>query len=93
MNELLGIAQVIVATATLLGVIFSFINSLRNSRKIDEAKAVATEAKTIALKTEINTNSMSAALVASTKIVAHAEGKAEGIEQEKANPSPTMGSL
>lgn len=69
--------KAIPSLATLIGILYS-IRMSQGNRKINlETKAVAIEAKDIALKTELNTNSMKDALVASTAKAAHAEGKDE----------------
>lgn len=43
-----------------------------------KTRSLASETKNIAEQTEKNTNSMKDALVASTKLASHAEGKEEG---------------
>lgn len=66
--------SVLAAVLSLIGVVISL-----NTRKVNiETRDAAIEAKGIALKTEKNTNSLTEALVASTKVAAHAEGKEEG---------------
>ncbi len=67
--------------ASLAGVIYSIRVSHGNSKKID---SVATTVNTV----QEQTNHMSEQLVASSKVVARAEGKAEGVAQERNNPTP-----
>lgn len=72
-----GLLTPVGVIATAIGVFYSIRVSQGNRRINLETKAVAVEAKEIALKTELNTNSMKDALVASTKVAAHLEGRDE----------------
>lgn len=65
---------------TLAGIIYSIRVSQGNRAAVERV------ASTVAV-VQAQTNHLAEALVASSKIVAHAEGKAEGIKQEQANPT------
>jgi hypothetical protein len=83
-------ALIIAACGTVLSPIvagLSALISLSNSRKLDTTNAKFEATKTDLHRLEINTNSIKDALIASTKLASHAEGVAEGIAKEKANPS------
>ncbi len=80
--------------ATLAAAVYSIRVSQGNRAINLETKAVAIEAKEIAQKTEINTNSMKDALVASTKAASHAEGREEArVEGEAKAATLAAGTL
>jgi 5-enolpyruvylshikimate-3-phosphate synthase len=66
-------ALLIAALGTSIPSVGTFILTAMNKRDIK--------------KLEINTNSIKDALIATTKIASYAEGVAEGIAKEKANPT------
>ncbi len=54
--DLYGLAQVILAVATLAGVMFAGFKARQASVKADESHAVVREVKDLAVKTELQTN-------------------------------------
>lgn len=72
----------VIAICTALGAFLSFRANVNTTAT---RAAVEKQSETIT-KLEVNTNSMKDALVASTDLASRAQGKAEGIASERANP-------
>ena len=83
-SVIIALISTVPSIMALIGVIYSIRVSREGRADAAETKVIATETKAIALNTELNTNSMKDALVASTAKASHAEGMADEKAAEKA---------
>lgn len=73
-----SLPAILVSIGGLIGVLVNILITLGNRKVSMATHATVVEAKEIAQKTELNTNSMRVALVAATAVASRAEGKEEG---------------